>query len=484
MEFKMRKLYIIAMLFFAAILMCCGKVEENNINVVFLTIDALRADHLGCYGYPRNTTPNIDELAEKGIIFNYAFSHWPKTTPSLATVFTSTYGYRNGIMGGARNKYLEDWNVTLAEILKKNGYQTAAVQTNAVMAKETNFHQGFDTYIETWKSEGLKQNDEFPEPLDPNTAQSVTLTTMDWLKENYKKGKFFLWVHYIDPHATYMPPSPFNTKFMGDEHYNFKHRLRLNPGWMQNHGGIAKRHWARSGGHNVLDYYISQYDGEISYCDFCLGWLFDLFEKLGLFDNTIIIISADHGESLGEHNFYFEHEGFHNNCFRVPLIWLIPQEIAKKRLIDYPVGMIDIMPTILDLLNIDPNEEMQGNSLLPLIMGEKESISKYVILAAGQGTFSILDDTWKLTHLKTPHLIEIMRGKEHLLFNYREDADEGTNLYSEEANKIEAQERLEHVLSNWQTEAIFEMKKMLRQKRKVKYDKKSLERLKSLGYIQ
>jgi arylsulfatase A-like enzyme len=203
-----------------------------------------------------------------------------------------------------------------------------------------------------------------------------------------------------------------------------------------------------------------------------------------LFDNTIIIISADHGESLGEHNFYFEHEGFHNNCFRVPLIWLIPQEIAKKRLIDYPVGMIDIMPTILDLLNIDSNEEIQGNSLLPLIMGEKENISKYVILAAGQGTFSILDDTWKLTHLKTPHLIQIMGGREHLLFNYAEDADEGTNLYSEEDNKIEAQERLEHVLSNWQTEAIFEMKKILNQRRKVKYDKKSLERLKSLGYIK
>jgi arylsulfatase A-like enzyme len=484
MEFKMKKLCLIALLCLSITFICCNKLKESNVNVIFITIDALRADHLGCYGYPRQTSPNIDKLAEKGIIFKYAFSHWPKTTPSLAAVFTSTYGYRNGIMGGARNKYLEDWNVTLAEVLKKNGYRTAAVQTNAVLAKETNFNQGFDTYIETWKSDGFKQKDEFPVPLDPNTAQSVTLMTMDWLKKNHNKGKFFLWVHYIDTHATYMPPPPFNTKFIGDEHYNFEHRLRLNPGWLQNHGGIAKRHWARSGGHNVMDYYISQYDGEIAYCDFCLGWLFDLLEKFKLFDNTIIIISADHGEGLGEHGFYFEHEGIHNNCFRVPLIWLIPQKISKKKLIEYPVSLIDIMPMILDFLNIDTDEEMQGSSLLPVITGEKENISKYIILAAGEGTVSILDDTWKLTHLKTPFLINLMGGKEHLLFNYKEDAEERTNLYSEGDNKIEAQERLEHVLSNWQTEAIFEMKKILSRKSEVKYDKKSLERLKSLGYIQ
>jgi arylsulfatase A-like enzyme len=104
----MEKLWILILLYISIYFVGCKKFEKQNKNVVFITIDALRADHPSCYGYPRNTTPNIDKLAEKGVIFKYAFSHWPKTTPSLTTVFTSTYGYRNGIMGGARNKYLED----------------------------------------------------------------------------------------------------------------------------------------------------------------------------------------------------------------------------------------------------------------------------------------------------------------------------------------------------------------------------------------
>lgn len=480
----MKKLWIIILLCLSAYFIGCKKFEEQNKNIIFITIDALRADHLGCYGYLRDTSPNIDKLAKKGIMFKYALSHWPKTTPSMATVLTGTYGYRNGIVGGARGQYLKDWNVTLAEILKEHGYQTAAVQTNAVMAKETNFHQGFDTYIETWKLEESEPSDAFSQPIDHNKAQGVTLLAMDWLRENYKKGNFFLWLHYVDPHATYVPPAPFNTKFIEDEHYNIDHRLRLNSGWSQNHGGIAKRHWQRSGGHNVMDYYISQYDGEVAYCDFCLGHLFNLLEKLKLFKNSIIIISADHGENMGEHGFYFEHEGFHNHCFQVPLIWFIPQQKIKKKVVEYPIGLIDIMPTILELLAIKPNEEIQGENLLPVMHGKKQYISKYVILSAGDKNFSILDDKWKLTHLRTKHFINLMGGQNRLLFHYLKDPDERTNLYSQEGGQIEAQERLEKALMDWQTEAIFELKKNLARKKEVIYDKKTLQRLKSLGYIQ
>ena len=476
----MKKILIIILLLLSAYFIGCEKSEKQNTNVIFITIDALRADHLGCYGYPRNTSPYIDKLAEKGIVFKYAFSHWPKTTPSMATVLTGTYGYRNGILGGTRGKYLEERNITLAEVLKEKGYQTAAIQTNATMAKETNFHQGFDDYIETWKLEHLKQADEFSQPLDPSMAKSVTLLAIDWLRENYRKGKFFLWLHYSDPHASYEPPSPFNTKFVGDKYYDYNSRSSVSQSF---YGGIYKNHWIKSGGNYVTDYYISQYDGEIAYCDFCLGRLFTLLEKLMLFDNTIIIISADHGENLGEHGFYFEHGGIHNNSFQVPLIWLIPQHKAKKKIAEYPVGLIDVMPTILELVNIKPNKEIQGKSLLPVIKGERDYISKYIILSSDRN-FAILDDEWKLTHLRSPHLINIMEGKKRLLFQYLEDPDEETNLYQKEGAKVEAHERLEQAFSDWKTEAIFELKKILINKRKVKYSKKSLERLKSLGYIK
>jgi len=478
-----KKLCIIILLCLANSFIGCKKFEKQNKNLIFITIDALRADHLGCYGYPRDTTPNIDKLAEKGIIFKYAFSHWPKTTPSMAIVFTGTYGYRNGIMGVARGQYFEERNLTLTEILKENGYQTAAIQTNAVMAQEANFHQGFDSYIETWKLKHLKQTDEFSQSLNPSIAKGVTLLAMDWLKKNHKKGKFFLWLHYIDPHASYMPPFPFNTKFVGDKYYNFDNRLSLSEHWGQHYDYIAKRHWSRTGGNNVIDYYISQYDGEIAYCDFCLERLFNLLEKLGLFDNTIIIISADHGESLGEHGYYFEHEGIHNNCFRVPLIWLIPPHKTKKKIVEYPVGLINIMPTILELLNIKITKDIQGKSLLPVINREKDYISKYVILSSFRN-FSILDDKWKLTLLKTPFYIRIMGGKRQLLLQYLKDPEERINLYSQETAKLEAQKRLEKALSDWHTEAIYEIRKNLAEKRGVKYDKKTLQWLKSLGYIQ
>ena len=479
----MKKLWIIALLCLSTSFMACQKLGKQNKNIIFITIDALRADHLHCYGYPRKTSPNIDKIAEKGIVFQNAFSHWPKTTPSMATVFTSTYGYRNGIMGGARKQYLEEWNLTLAEVLKENGYLTATVQTNAVMAKEANFHQGFDNYIETWKLKDLKQADEFSQPLNPCIAQGLTLLAMKWLRENYKKSKFFLWLHYTDPHPSYTPPYPFNTKFVGDKYYNFNRRLRLNRLSQQNYGGIAKNHWRRSGGNDVIYYYISQYNGEIAYCDFCLGRLFNLLEKLGLFDNTIIIISADHGENMGEHNFYFEHEGIHNRCFQVPLIWLIPHQKIKKKIVKYPVGLINIMPTILELLNIKLNKEIQGKSLMPVIKGEKDYVAKYIIISSGEGNFFILDDEWKLTHLKTLFYKKVMGGKRRLLFQYLEDPQELVNLYSQDGEKIEAQSRLEEALSDWHTEASFELRKKLTKKREVKYSEKSLQRLKSLGYI-
>ena len=400
--------------------------DGKGLNVLFISVDTLRADHLGIYGYVRDTSPNIDELAQEGILFSQAFTQWPQTVGSLASIVTSTYRYYHDVNRMWRDQLSDDF-VLLPETLKNAGYNTIGV--TPFVAAAHNFHQGIDASVKTWE--------EFSENYD---AEEVTEYAISWLKDNADKRKFFMWLHYSDPHTPYEPPEPYNELYVGDRHYNDSKTIPFHSGPYDNMGGISTR--VRLGTHDEVDYYVAQYDGEIRYMDESVGKLLDAIKTMGLSDNTMIIFTADHGESLGDHDFYFAHGLLpYDASFKVPLIVKIPDLQSKVKVLDQPVELIDIMPTILDVLSISDNKETQGKSLVPLMLGDSNAISEFAFGEAGiQKTNHqrvIRTRKWKLIYVPSKAHQQIMRGMPFELYDIEKDPNELNNLIEVETQIAE-----------------------------------------------
>ncbi len=442
---------------------------RNGLNVLFITVDTLRADHLGAYGYVRDTSPNIDKLAKEGILFSQAVTQWPKTTPSFVSMLTSTYGHYNGVIRSTGQK-VSDYFVLLPEILKNANYNTVGIVTNGNLAAAYGFNQGFDTYIETWRK---SQSDK--------DAKPVTENALSWLKDNSYKGKFFMWLHYSDPHSRYEPPGPYNGMYVGDKYYSGSQRARFNPGLNDDIGGIPRR--SRLGNHDEIGYYIAQYDAEIRYVDENIGRILDAVKAMGLRNNTLIILTADHGESLGEHNYYFEHGRLpYDDCVRVPLIIKIPGLKSKIKTIGRPVELVDVMPTILDSLKIPLNKEAQGKSLVPLMLGDTHSIPEYVFTEAGymQNYQRVIrTKIWKLIYIPDKKDQKIMQGMPFELYNIESDPKELDNLINV---KTEIANGLKEELFRWMRSA--KGINGLPSREKISIDKQTEKDLRSLGYVQ
>ncbi len=224
-------------------------------NVVVITIDTLRADHLGCYGYKQIHTPNIDALAADGARFERAYTAVPVTLPSHTVMFTGTYPMLSGMHDFAANK-LGPGQPTLASVLKEHGYATGAVIGSAVLDSRFGLNRGFDFYYDHFDFNRLQESNLEEMERPGNLVADVAL---DWLGKNYQK-KFFLWMHLYDPHYPYHPPAPY-----------------------------------------AAEYKDRPYDGEIAFADSQVGRLIHFLKAKGLYANTLIVLSGDHGESLGEH---------------------------------------------------------------------------------------------------------------------------------------------------------------------------------------
>src|SRR6266436_4575508 len=247
-------------------------------NVVVVTIDTLRADHLGCYGYKQIRTPNIDALAAEGARFERAYTAVPVTLPSHTLIFTGTYPTLSGVHDFAANK-LSPTQATLASVLKDNGYTTGAVIGSAVLDSRFGLNHGFDFYYDHFDFNRLLETnlDEMERP--GNVVADVTL---DWLSKNYQK-KFFLWMHLYDPHYPYRPPVPY-----------------------------------------AGEYKDRPYDAEIAFADAQVGRLIHFLKSRGLYGNTLIVLSGDHGESLGEHGEKTHGFFIYNATLHVPFMMHLP----------------------------------------------------------------------------------------------------------------------------------------------------------------
>src|SRR5438309_11036344 len=317
MLFSCRLLFLLS----ASLLAISAFAAANSApNVIVITIDTLRADHLGCYGYKQIKTPNIDALAADGARFDRAYTPVPVTLPAHTVIFTGTYPMLSGIHDFSANK-LNPEQPTLASILKERGYTTGAVIGSAVLDRRFGLDHGFDFYYDHFDFSRLQESN-----LDEmeRLGNVVADTALDWLANNYQK-KFFLWMHLYDPHYPYRPPAPYSEEY------------RDRP-----------------------------YDGEIAFADAQVGRLIEFLKDKGLYQNTLIILSGDHGESLGEHGEKTHGFFIYNATLHVPLIIHLPGGMHAKTLANL-VNLADLMPTVLDALNIQIPAQVQGQSLLPLM---------------------------------------------------------------------------------------------------------------------
>lgn len=451
---KRQKLFVFLLAFSIVIYGICFFCvnRPRNLNVILITIDALRPDHLSCYGYKRNTSPNIDKLAKEGVIFTQAVSQASLTPPSIFSILTSTYSNTHGVydFGEIMNSAL----ITLPEILKDNGYYLVLISGRGRLAefRFPKLEEKFDIF--------------YPSNINYITADEITKNAIEWLRLN-KSKRFFLWLFYLDPHTPYKPPFPYNKEYVNDEFAkeNNKYIPIADESRNQFDGyGVIPRITAIK---DITDinYYISQYDGEIRFVDSQLGAVFTELKRLNLYDNTIIVITSDHGESMGEHDFYFVHgQNLFDELLKVSLI-IRYRGIGKNKRISRQVQSIDIMPTILDIIRIKIPKEVAGVSLLPLIK-KGQYYAKYAF-SEKRGCVSIRTENWKL--------IYSVEENQYSLYNLKDDPEETNNLDDIEKSKFQF---LKNELHKWMEK----QSKITTQKRVL--DEATKEKLRSLGYVR
>ncbi len=310
-------------------------------NVVIISMDTLRADHLGCYGYHRNTSVNIDGLASRGTRFDQMSSTSAWTSPAHGSLFTSRYPTQIGIItyeGGKKARSLRQDEVTLAEILRDAGYETQAFTGSGYVSRKLGFGQGFDEY------------------RDLNALQGYLADLMLWLDEWDESRPLFLFVHFYNTHRPYIPPVPrYRDMFKGG--YTGKFPVRK---------VCDSKRWPLKKAD--LEYVVSQYDGEIAHADYLLGKLSTFIEEIGLDDDTLIIFLSDHGEEFFEHGGCDHVTTVYEELVRIPFIMVGPG-IEPGKVVEAPASIIDVAPTILDYLDLPVPGSMLGTSLLPVMSG-------------------------------------------------------------------------------------------------------------------
>ena len=343
-------------------LACSACDGEPSPAIVLITIDTLRADHLSGYGYDKPTSPNLDELMNRGMTFSWAFATSSSTAPSHASIMTGLYPPFHSVgpfnMGAYLNQFQLDPEVeTAAELLGKQGFRTAAVVSNPILAKQLGLAQGFEIYDDQLEVSELNRN---MRERYAKTAVDKALA----LIERFRGEPFFVWLHLQDPHGPYDPPDRWLRKFPRHE-YNRQQQLPVG----DDHSGYQSipRYQAYRDDPTVGDY-VHRYDAEIAYADGELGRLFAYLDSHQNLRNTLLIVTSDHGEALGEDEFYFAHShSLELNLVRVPLV-LVGPGIRAGSNEHRPVSNAWLFDTMLHYVDgvSDENSEQHKRSLFHL----------------------------------------------------------------------------------------------------------------------
>jgi|GEM_PF-593038 len=329
---------------------------DGRPNLLFISIDTLRADHLGAYGYQRHTSPYMDRFARESVLFQLPVAQKTMTAPSFATMMTGLYPRTHGL---SRNHgVLSDESHTLAERLREQGYRTAAFVSNPACSDVFNFDQGFDFFDLTFYDEDVESKG-LNEKFIPYA-------------ESLGSEPFLLWLHYTDPHALYQVTEPEQSLFIDDPHYGRYRDLKVVIGQRARPYVLPAE--AAMDGNTDLDWYISQYDAEIRYVDHHLQYAMAALERMGLLENTLVVLLSDHGESMVEHDYYMSHgHNTYNTQAVVPLM-IRHASLPAGTVVPGKVELVDLLPTLLDLLGVPRDgEDMEGRSLVPLMLGDRAS---------------------------------------------------------------------------------------------------------------
>jgi arylsulfatase A-like enzyme len=391
-------------------------------NLILFGMDSLRADHMSLYGYPRLTTPHIDRFVAHGAAFSQAFSPSIPTTPGYSSMFTGMDVFGTDVVALRHKGPLGGHVATLAEILAAEGYETVCVGFSGNAAS-----RGFQKYVDFagWGS--------WEEGRSPK-AENLNAVTIPELRRLAAGNKpFFLFLRHMDPHSPYLPPRPFERLFYGGNELDPQNRS-LDPVYAFKPFCDYFASWFPPGCTDK-DYVIAQYDGAVAYMDAAIGNLFATMAELGLVENTLQVFDADHGETLYDHDCFFDHHGIYDCTLRIPLAFVMPGRVpAGFRSADI-CQMKDIAPTILDLLGVKTKIAFDGRSLRPLLRGEARTV---------EPEFYITECTWMRKHgWRTPEwkLIHALEPDFHFkpeveLYNLVADPGELRNVASKEPEVV------------------------------------------------
>lgn len=400
--------------------------KGQEFNYILITVDTLRADRIHCYGFPSIETPFMDLFASRGVKFEKCIAQTPLTLPSHASLLTGTQPIFNGVRDNGGFLVPEEL-VTLAEVFKDKGYETAAFVAAYVLDSKWGLNQGFDFYFDNFDLSRFKK---ISLGSVQRPANEVIDEVLSWM-EKKKKEKFFTWIHLYDPHTPYEPPPPYDSKYPG-----------------------------------------RPYIGEIAYTDSQLGRLWQFLEENDLVDNSFLIFASDHGESLGEHQesahgFFVYQEGIH-----VPLIFVTPFEELQGISCAQVVSLVDIMPTMLEMTEVPVPSQVQGESLLPLFFKPEISHS----FAYAETYYPRFHFGWSELKCLQNQRYKLIISPDMELYDLEEDPDESENLASSQRK----------ILAEIKAEADKFIEKHSENALEVDYrkmDEETRQKLAALGYI-
>jgi len=428
--------------------------SSSTPNIILITIDTLRVDHLSYYGYSRQTSPFIDSLARDAVVFTHAYSTSSWTAPSMASIFTGLYPREHGVMHGVAQgpsativgqEMLFDGFSTIAEILKKDGYTTFGVSSNGHLSRGTGFARGFDYFDTHWFMKSPASN----------------LSIKKWLKNIHATSKYFLWIHYFDPHNPYAPRLPWYKTYITQSNSYSKWLQEVIP----NPKEFLEELKQDTKGLNVLK---DRYDSEINYCDYYIKELLTLLHPN---DNTIIIITADHGEAFLEHGQLLHGDTLYEEEIRVPLIIKFPPKMGLVKTLEQPVSNRNILATLVDFVGTKADKKIPGVSLMPLISSLSNQAPEDIYFELDwNGWFKgVRSKNWKF-------LLKGQKEQEKLLFNLSMDPSEQNNLAHQHSELLKL---LDSRLTNWLgAHPAFKGPKI-----RLPVDKKQEDKLRSLGYL-
>lgn len=409
-------------------------------NVVMIVVDTLRPDRLGAWGQVRDTSPHIDELASQSIRFSRATSQAPWTTPSTASLLTSLYPHELGIE--TEPNKVPDQAILLPELLRDKGYQTFGVVAGSFLSRRWNFDQGFSRF-----------EDENVSGLMSITSPEVTRAAIKMLKSRDRSRPFFLFVHYYDPHFHYTSHADFNFTDAEEE---------VRSGEAEAGQGDLGRKVETAGPESGQ--LFDSYDSEVGFTDHYIGRLLQFLRDQDLFDDSLIVFTADHGEEFLDHGGWKHAHSLYEEVIHVPLLFKLPQS-RTGRVEDRQVGLIDVFPTITEILGVDVEHPISGASLFsaaevrPVFSETSRNNNLQAVIYKGHKAIVDLndDDKWRLYDLST-------------------DPAEKHDLAGE---RVELLDELKEEIRRWRenTRAAVEADSVV-------LDAEQTEQLKALGYLE